>query len=277
MLTYTQTLTIHEIGVQHTPTLIFLHGGGGAGWMWQSQLEVGGQQYHCLVPDLPEHGASRPIAPFTILSAAEAVAEVIRTRAKDGKAHVIGLSLGAQVATQLLALAPECIQSAIISSPLLRPIAGANWYTPALLRWVFWLTVAPFQNSAWYARLNMQQAAGMPASYFPQFYAEFRQMSAANFANIMHANFQFRLPVGVEHCSAPVLVVVGKRELPTMHASARDLLAALPNAQGVQVAVGRNAAENHNWNMTAPTLFNGMLQAWLTQQPLPNEFVALKG
>jgi pimeloyl-ACP methyl ester carboxylesterase len=34
------TLYIQESGLATAPTVVFLHGGGGAGWMWQPQYEV---------------------------------------------------------------------------------------------------------------------------------------------------------------------------------------------------------------------------------------------
>jgi pimeloyl-ACP methyl ester carboxylesterase len=58
-------LYIQESGPATAPTVVFLHGGGGAGWMWQPQIEQLGD-YHCLVPDLPEQGQSVNEKPFTI-------------------------------------------------------------------------------------------------------------------------------------------------------------------------------------------------------------------
>ncbi len=62
-------LYVNESGPASAPTVVFLHGGGGAGWMWQPQLEAFAD-YHCLVPDLPEHGRSAEVKPFTIAGSA---------------------------------------------------------------------------------------------------------------------------------------------------------------------------------------------------------------
>jgi len=132
------TLYVREVGPAHAPSLIFLHGGGGSGWIWQPQLDALSAEYHCLVPDLPEHGQNMGVGPFTIADAAQRVAHLIAARAHDQRAHLIGLSLGAQVGVALLALAPECLHSALISSALLRRLPGAAMYNnSALLRWTF--------------------------------------------------------------------------------------------------------------------------------------------
>src|SRR5512141_1673262 len=104
-----------ECGPADASTLVFLHGGGGAGWMWKPQL-AHFTNYHCLVPDLPEHGQSAAIGPLTVPFAAEKVAELISAKAHGGKAYVVGLSLGAQVLVSLLSQAPERVEKAVISS-----------------------------------------------------------------------------------------------------------------------------------------------------------------
>ena len=96
------SLFVRESGPVSAPTIVFLHGGGVSGWSWQPQIEAF-PDYHLLVPDLPEHGRSLAEAPFTFPDAAARIADLIRDRGHDGRAHVIGLSLGAQTAIQLLA------------------------------------------------------------------------------------------------------------------------------------------------------------------------------
>ncbi len=51
------SLYIHEAGAPDAPTVVFLHGLGLSGAMWQPQMERL-MDFHCLAPDLPEHGKS---------------------------------------------------------------------------------------------------------------------------------------------------------------------------------------------------------------------------
>jgi len=119
-------LYIEETGNPVAPTIVFLHGGGGGGWMWRPQVETLKGEYHLLAPDLPEHGRSADIKPFAIADAALRVADLIRTRAHDGKAHVVGLSEGAQIVVALLASAPELVDRAVVSSALVQKMPGIN-------------------------------------------------------------------------------------------------------------------------------------------------------
>jgi pimeloyl-ACP methyl ester carboxylesterase len=264
------TFYVNETGLASAPTLVFLHGGGGGGWMWQPQLEAF-TDYHCLVPDLPEHGRSAEVKPFTIADSAARVAELIRTRAPGGRAHVVGLSEGAQIALALLGLAPEVVDHAILSSALVRPIPGASLMSPGLISLSVKWSVEPFKNVDWWVRLNMKYSAGIPERYFAQFKQDFQAITGDQFAHIMVENQRFRLPEGLSKVSVPTLVVAGKREYGLMRASVADIAGAIPTAQGYLVAHPQSLAlaEEHNWSLTAPALFNQMVRAWLTGQPLP--------
>lgn len=271
------TLNIHETGPATAPTIIFLHGGGGAGWMWQSQLEQL-QDFHCLVPDLPEQGQSAAEKPFSISGSGNLIADLIRTRAHSGKAFVVGLSEGAQITVQLLSQSPELVERAIVSSALVRPIPGAWMITPGMIALSYRWSVTPFKSNEWWMRLNMKYAAGVPEGYYQQFRQSFQDLTEDGFTNMMLENQRFRIPPGLERVHTPTLIVCGKKEYNAMHQSARDLANTIPGGQAYEVIHARkmSLAEEHNWNMTAPDLFTQMVRAWFTGQPLPAELQPMK-
>ena len=269
-------LYVNESGPDAAESIVFLHGGGGGGWMWQPQVKEL-PDFHCLVPDLPEHGRSMGVKPFSIANSAEQVAELICKHAHGGKAHVVGLSEGAQVALALLGSAPEVVERAIISSALVRPIPGANWMSPGMIAWSVKWSVEPFKNSDWWIRINMKYSAGVPDAYYPQFKADFQDISEEQFTHIIIENQRFRLPDGLGQVQVPTLVVAGKKEYGAMRQSVKDIEAALPKAKGFLVAHKKHfsLAQEHNWNMNTPELFNRMLRAWITDQSLPTELEAV--
>lgn len=271
------SLAVRESGSVTAPTIVFLHGGGAAGWMWEPQVTALAD-YHCLVPDLPEQGQSRAVRPFTMAGAAALIADLIRARAHGGRAHVVGLSEGAQVTVDLLAVAPELVDHAIVSSALVRPIPGGQFITPGLVVASYRLFVQPFRSSEWWIRLNMRRAAGIPDRYYQQFREEFRALTAEGFAHVMVENQRFRLPAGLERVTAPTLVVAGQHEYAAMRRSVRDLTAAIPTARGYLVAHRPRLSlqAEHNWSLTTPELFNRTVRAWLTGETLPAELKAIQ-
>jgi pimeloyl-ACP methyl ester carboxylesterase len=273
------SLYYSETGPASAETIVFLYGGGAAAWVWQPQVDALGVDYHCLVTDLPEHGRSANIKPFTIQGSASLVADLIREKAHHGRAHVVGLSQGAQINLALMALSPEIVDHAVVSSAVVRPLPGgmdkiSPQMAAALYRW----SVEPFKNSDWWTRINMKYSAGIPDAYFPQFRETYQQMNADLFARILVENQRFRLPAGLELVTSPTLVVAGKNEYKAMIQSVGDIVKALPNASGYLVQHSRkmSLAQEHNWSITAPELFTRTVRAWLQNKALPEELQPVK-
>src|SRR5258708_7572840 len=123
-------LHLAEFGPAQAPSILFLHGGGVGGWSWRPQIEAFQADYHLLVPDLPEHGQSLDVAPFSMNDAAARMAELIHRRAHGGHAHVVGLSLGAQAGGGPLAPGRPPGGRGPPRGALLRPPSGARPLRP---------------------------------------------------------------------------------------------------------------------------------------------------
>lgn len=87
-----------------------------SGWSWEPVVQRM-QGYHCLVPDLTGFGKSFEQWLFEMDRAADAVAELIRSRVGSRRAHVVGLSLGAQIGVQLVATEPKLVDRGCCAGP----------------------------------------------------------------------------------------------------------------------------------------------------------------
>jgi len=273
----TSSLYFQSSGPDNAPTILFLHGGGGESWMWKPVIQHL-PDYHCLAADLPEHGQSRHIAPFSMGLATEKVADLIRAQAPGGKASIVGLSEGAQVTVQLLATAPELVDKTIVSSALLRPTPGMGWASSAsIVKWTYRMSIPPFLNNDWWIRLNMKYATGIPDEHYTEFKKSFQETTESQFVNLMLANQTYRLPKGLGKATAPTLVLAGKKEYAAMKQSVRDLVSALPNAKGGLINLGKkfSMANEHNWALATPELFAQTVRAWIEGKSLPKEIEIL--
>ncbi|WP_424357349.1 alpha/beta fold hydrolase [Methanocella sp. MCL-LM] len=263
------TLYMTEAGPADAPSVLFLHGGGMSGWMWDNILRLM-QDYHCIVPDLPDHGGSRGESPFAHEKAAALIAETIKARAHGGKAHVVGVSLGAQVLLELLAAFPEVVDHAVVNSPELRPVPGSGLMLhPLLFDPTVKLTIPLARNKS-FARLQAR-SYHLPEDMFEAYFEDTRQTRGEVLARILRANMTYKLPAALKEVNVPVLALVGGKEYGMMKASARDVAATLPNGRGYVVpGVG------HTFSFEKPELYARLVRDWINDRPLPeNELVKL--
>ncbi|WP_405116089.1 alpha/beta hydrolase [Paenibacillus sp. FSL K6-1217] len=239
--------------------MVFLHGGGVSGWMWDKQAAAFAR-YHCLVPDLPGHGFSRDDMEFTIRSSAEELLSIMEDQAKGRKIIVTGFSLGAQVLTQMLGMRPELIDYAIINSALVRPIPSARRLIGPAVRLSF-----PLIRYRWFAKLQAKTLY-LGEEYLERYVEESRQMELKTLIRVLEENMSFRIPAGFSEAAGKILVTVGEREKSVMKQSARDLVAANPRSMGVVLPrIG------HGVPLAKPELFNELLKAWIQGGDLPGE------
>ena len=253
-------LYIKETGQDNQETIIFLHGGGLAGWMWEEQVKAF-NDYHCLVPDLPEHGHSLDVKPFTIEGTAKMIVDIIKTRGNCGKAHLVGLSLGAQIIIQILSTAPEVVNHALVSGTLVRSIP----HTSTFLKLLDYLirVYEPVKDTDFFIKANMR-TYNLPKSFFNDLKESTRLIKPDSLNRILKENMIFKMPSGLEKDDEPVLVMVGEKDYKILKKSANDLMNVLSNSKGA-VAL----KWGHVWNLESPKLFNIVLRRWINDIVLP--------
>jgi pimeloyl-ACP methyl ester carboxylesterase len=253
-------LFLRESGPVGAPAIVFLHGGKMSGWCWEPVVQRL-QRYHCLVPDLPQYGKSFPQGPFEMRRAADAVAELIRSRAGTGRAHVVGFSLGAQVGIQLLATEPKVVDRAVLCGTVVNrmPWVGLTQLLARLLaqsagfRWVV--------NRRWSAR-----DPGIPSARIDDYREDVRLITGAQFPHIVGASGGFTIPEGLDKSNSPALFLTGGKEMAFVRRWAEALAQRMPN--GVDgVAMGMR----HDWPLRDPDLFSRTVDGWLCGTALPLE------
>jgi pimeloyl-ACP methyl ester carboxylesterase len=80
------------------PVLLLLHGLGATGRVWDGVVDLLDEDWHWIVPDLPGHGGSAPLAHYSFGGLAAVVAETV---GGDHPVAVLGHSLGGVVGLTL--------------------------------------------------------------------------------------------------------------------------------------------------------------------------------
>ncbi|KLU59847.1 carboxylesterase YbfK [Peptococcaceae bacterium CEB3] len=246
-----------EMGDRTRPTLVFIHGGGISGWMWRQQVEYF-SDFHCLVPDLPEHGKSSKEGPLSLEDCAARIAHLIETRSGNSKAHVVGHSLGGKVVVELLASRPDLIDRAVVASALFGSMFLLNLVHRSS---VYKLTVSMMRSK----RLRSWTAGQLK---FPDRFSiekameDFKVLTPESLYRIYDQLYQYQeMPNGLAQAQVPTLVMAGEKEPRVMKQSVGEIAGALAVSQGVLLK-----GADHTYPWTRPDTFNGLVRSWLSEQ-----------
>ncbi|MFC0624867.1 alpha/beta fold hydrolase [Kribbella deserti] len=239
-------------------TLLFLHGGNVAGWMWHD-LAASLPDHHSLIPDLPGFAASNAEPWTNLAEVADAVAAIIRERAHGGRVHVVGLSLGAVVGTVLVARHPELAKSAMLTGAPLRGL-GSMARAAGIVQVRWW-------GSRSYWRV-MARAFRMPADSVEAFVETglgIDRVSARRMLDQVYDGVAAAELDGLRRTRTPILMLAGEREPKVIRQAMTEVTSRAVNATA-RVAPGMH----HAWSAEDPELFRRVLLHWLTsQQPAP--------
>ena len=233
------------------PLLVFIHGGGVGGWMWEEQIKFF-HEYHCLVPTLPEHGGQKGDILFSIRESAKQVNNLIVEKANGQKINVVGFSLGAQIVVEMLSLQPTLIEKAMINSALTRPILLPKRLIGSLVKLTYPLIMyKPF------AKMQAKTLL-IPPHLFHRYYEESRAVTIDGLVRILQENMAFTIPDAFSQVKSKMLVTVGEKERHVMKKSAHELALCNVNCHKM---VWKDIG--HGISLKDPGLFNATLLKWL--------------
>jgi pimeloyl-ACP methyl ester carboxylesterase len=230
-----------------TGTIVFLHGGNVANWMWDPQVRALAD-FQVLTPNLPGFGGKAGEEWVSLEATADAVAAFIAEHTDGGPVHVVGLSLGAVVALHLAARHPELASSVLVSGTVVARVGGLA-RSLAALQFVFW-------DKEWFWRAQAK-AFGLPADSVELYVRHGLTVRSENAQRMLQQVYAGRMPHGLERFGNRVLAVAGEKE-PALVAGSFALLAArLPLAE-FRLAPGMH----HVWNVENDPLFSAMVRQW---------------
>jgi pimeloyl-ACP methyl ester carboxylesterase len=241
-----------EYGKSNEITILFIHGGGVSGWMWKKQVDFFAGVCHCLVVDLPDHGESRNI-PFTsVPDAANELLQLVHTRGHGKKAVVVGHSLGAKIALFMLALDDIGAVERCVS-------ASAYFGRTTRAEKALAVMMMSLNRSGIYSMIQGRMIGFNDSDMERCHREESRRMTRAGIRRFVDAFARTdQIPRVPPSSRAPVLVLVGSAEGRNMLDSGKNIMAAIPRAQGFILE-----GCGHLYPIQAADRFNETVAGWL--------------
>ena len=201
-------MTVMEYGKQNQDTILLLHGGGLSWWNHREAAQKLAEQYHVVLPVLDGHAGS-DAAFTTIEDNADRLISYIDTRFGGQVLAIGGLSLGGQVAVEMLSRRPDICRYALIESALVMSYG--------------------LIGQKWFAKLQADYL-GIPGELFDDYFRDTCRISKADMIAFLKANSLYTIKPGLSQTRAKVKIVAGSREQKNIRDSAAMLNRTIPGS-----------------------------------------------
>lgn len=214
-----------EFGEPSKPTVVLLHGAGLSWWAYREVIPLLQRDYRLVLPSIDGYGDAAG-EPFESIQASARRLIVDLQERYRGKVFAIGgLSLGAQIAVEAIAQAPELARCAVLESALVCPVPGTETLTVPLTGMSYGLL-----KRRWFARLQAK-ALFVPDDQFEEYFRDSLKITRQTLVNTLRSNGAYTVPEGLAHTKVKTLIIVGEKEVRVERRSARVLEQTIPGSR----------------------------------------------
>ena len=114
-------MKFHEFGDKNLPSILLIHGGGSSWWNYLRQARILSHKYYVILPTLNGHGEEYQKDYISTEDSAQEILNYVRQNCGGKIFAVGGVSLGGQIAMELLSLDSDIAEKAIIDGSLCIP------------------------------------------------------------------------------------------------------------------------------------------------------------
>lgn len=214
-----------EFGNKNNPTILLIHGGGLSWWSWKAEIDILERDYFVVVAIIDGHGEDYKTPFISIENSADKIIHQINEFYKGKVYGICGLSIGAQIVTEILSKSPEISKNCIIESALLIPMELTIKLVVPMYN-VFYGLI----GKRWYAKIQ-SKTLNISEANFEDYYHDSCLMTKESLINITKSNGNYRVPSTITECNSNVIILVGSKELSIMIKSARLLHGMIESSQ----------------------------------------------
>lgn len=216
-------MKIIEYGKENEKIIILLHGGGLSWWNYQEVASYLQKDYHIILPILDGHADSN--RDFTSIedNAIEIIDYIDQNF--NGKVELIGgVSLGAQIALEILSQRNNICQYAIIESALVIPMKLTNLLTKPMIELSYHLI-----QKEWFSKLQFDSLK-INKKYYEDYYKDTCKITKENMICFLKANSKYSLKEEIKNTNSKVIVLIGEKEINKIKQSAYKIKNMIPNS-----------------------------------------------
>ena len=216
-------MKFHEFGDKNLPSILLIHGGGSSWWNYLRQARILSEEYRVILPTLNGHGEEYQLDYVSTEDSALEILDYIKANCGGKLLAIGGVSLGGQIAMELLSLDSDIAEKVIIDGSLCIP-------QPRLARFSILLVSLfgklMFSKSSCKLQLSMMNKL-YPKLAYPEeikaYYLEDLPRTPVKTMVIIYKDYmgRYKLKDTISASKAQVLYIYGEKELKCVKESAR--------------------------------------------------------
>ena len=216
-------MRFHEFGYKNFPHILLIHGGGNSWWTYLRQARILSDKFHVILPTLDGHGEEYQRDYISTENSAQQIMDYIKNNC-NGKLFAIGgVSLGGQIAIELLSLDSDIAQKAIIDGSICIPQPNLSRISTIVVK-IFGKLM--FSKSASKIQLSLMKKI-YPNMAYPEeienYYMEDMPRLPIKTLVKMYKTYmgKYRLKESITESKAQVLYIYGEKEMRCVKESAK--------------------------------------------------------
>ncbi|MGN7311563.1 alpha/beta fold hydrolase [Alkalicoccobacillus gibsonii] len=227
--------------------IVFIHGAGVGGWMWDKQVEYFKESFDCFVPTyaFSKHQLVNEWAD-------QFLNELEERMQQDQRLILVGFSMGSQIALEMCARKPDWFHLVMFNSGYIEP-------RPFLRKMV--VPLMPLFNILPKSKAFSQKQAKelyIPDEHFEAYFAGAKNVTNAELQLIMNENLSYDLPDGLDRYKGKFLITIGEKEEKLLANSVQKLQQAVSQSELLTIPKIR-----HGFPLAEPDAFNTLLEKWI--------------
>ena len=215
-------MNYQEFGNRDRKTVLLLHGGGLSWWNYREAAYYLEDSFHVILPVLDGHsGSDRPFT--TIKNNAEEIIAFIDEQFNGSICLLGGLSLGAQIALEILSMKKDICSHALIESAAVIPSKLTNSLIGPSIKSSYFLISDRTFASLQFRSLHMKEVL------FEDYYRDSCRISKEDMINFMKENTAYSLKDTIKDTKADIHLFYGEKEASVIRRSAALIKKTLPD------------------------------------------------
>jgi len=216
-------MIFHEFGDKKFPHILLIHGGGNSWWNYLRQARMLSDKYHVILPTLDGHGEEYQKDYISTENSAQQIMEYIKNNCDRKLFAIGGVSLGGQIAIELLSLDSDIAEKTIIDGSICIPQPKLARICTVIIK-LFGKIM--FSKSASKIQLGLMKKM-YPNMAYPEeienYYIEdMPRLTIKTLVTIYQTYMgEYRLKYAIKESKAQVLYIYGEKEMKCVKESAK--------------------------------------------------------